>query len=459
MNNNITEIEEIVLGAIILEGNSALDVVKNDLNYKCFTHEPNKLIFASLIDLDKENKSIDLITIVQKLREKKQLDLVGGAFYVSSLTQRVASSANIYSHARYLIENYLKSAISSKLMNAFHSMAEPNADPLDVQAKLITDLQDLVNEVSTPNTFETIESLGDKYLTDLSDLMDGKGEVAISTGFTEMDRYGMYGKSDFILIAGRPGMGKTAYIISSIRNICFRNGIKTGMFSLEMSSMQILNRIISSENQINSEALRKGTINRLEFSNVNGTLLRLKDKPFWIDSTSSIDIDVLCARAKQMKRNFGIQILFIDYIGLINTGKYGNDKTNQTGYISNRLKGLAKDLNIPIICLSQLSRDIEKRPINERMPRSSDLRNSGDLEQDADSIYFLFRPMYYGVNEWEINGQMIDVTNKCFVINAKNRHVGIGTELLGFVGQYTEFYSLVDEQKKMQSLEPSKDFF
>lgn len=454
----LKEIEEIVLGAILLEGNNALEDVKKDLKAKCFTNEKNAIVYQIYIDLDNESKVIDLVTVYQRLFERKQADFIGGAFYLSSLTNRVVSSANIQAHARYLIQEYLKRTLSNKLLNYFNSLAEPNSDVLDVKEKLIKDVTESFSEVTTGNTIETIESLGDEYLNNLNDLMNGKGEQTITTGFKEMDKYGGYGNSDLVIIGARPGMGKTAYIITTIRKLCFQKNISVGMFSLEMSSNQILNRIISAENQVNSEALRKGTINRLEFNNINSTLLRLKDKPFYIDPTSAIDIDVLCAKAKQMKRNHSIKILFIDYLGLIKTTEYRNDKTNQTGYISNRLKSLAKEMNIPVIALSQLSRDIEKRPINQRMPMLSDLRNSGDLEQDADSIYFLFRPAYYGELEWEIDGRMIDVTNKCFVSNAKNRHVNTGTEILGFIGQYTEFYSLEDEKNSLSSLENNINF-
>lgn len=232
----------------------------------------------------------------------------------------------------------------------------------------------------------------------------------------------------------------TAFLISEVRHQSFINNIPVGVFSLEMSAEQLLNRIVSAECQINGMKISNGDLDKDDVYNINQKLIQLAKHNLFIDDTARLDIDILCSRAKRMYYDYGIKHLFIDYIGLVSTREYRNDKTNSTGYISNRLKALAKELNIPVTVLSQLSREIEKRPIEQRMPTLSDLRNSGDIEQDADLIMFLFRPEYYGVTQINIDGnELIDVAGKGFVGVAKNRHGKCGTELIDYVAPFTEF--------------------
>src|SRR5574343_821575 len=232
----------------------------------------------------------------------------------------------------------------------------------------------------------------------------------------------------------------TAFLISEVRHQSFINNIPVGVFSLEMSAEQLLNRIVSAECQINGMKISNGDLDKDDVYKINQKLIQLAKHNLFIDDTARLDIDILCSRAKRMYYDYGIKHLFIDYIGLVSTREYRNDKTNSTGYISNRLKALAKELNIPVTVLSQLSREIEKRPIEQRMPTLSDLRNSGDIEQDADLIMFLFRPEYYGVTQINIDGnELIDVAGKGFVGVAKNRHGKCGTELIEYVAQFTEY--------------------
>ena len=448
---NVSEIEGAVLGLIISESEYYYQV-NSFLKEKHFYKEEHQYIYKAIEDLAKEQKPIDVMTITQQLHKNKHLEIVGGAFTVSSLTDKTSTPANVEYHARVIVEKYLKRELILISTKSIQRAYEDIDDCFEILDNSKQEIDNIENEVFSSGEFKTIESVGDKWLQDLEKKRSGIFEDGLKSGFEHL--YDFI-NSDLIIIGARPGMGKTAFILSIIRKI-IEQKVPTGMFSIEMSILQILTRIASGECQIDSENLRDGKISNEEINQLHAKIQELKKAKLYIDDTASIDIDVLCAKARKMKRKKDIKILFIDYLGLITTTLYKNDKTNQIGYISRRLKALARELNIPIVCLAQLSRKIEERKPGERMPNLSDLRDSGDIEQDADQVMFIYRPQYYGLDTYFLNGQEFDIKGKALVKYAKNRHGSLKVNMFKFIGKFTEFkddYTLEPTQTKIDENE------
>lgn len=430
------ELEEAVLGAVILE-RDAYYSVNNILKQDHFYKEQNQLIWKAITTLSNEKTPIDALTISQQLKKTNELEIVGGGYYVMSLTNNIATSANIVTHARIVVQQYIKREIIRLSTLAIANGYEDSTDCFELMESIRKELNILENDVISDKDFDTIEKIGDDFLKELEEKRSGLTPPMITSGLREILGFA---NSDSILVAARPGMGKTAFLLRCVREN-LKNNINQGVFTLEMTSKQLLLRIASAECEIDSENLRDGKLTNEEMNKLHLRINELKKSKLYIDSTASIDIDILCNKARKMKRDYNIQILFIDYLGLITTTKYEGQKTNEVGYVSRKLKQLAKELDIPILPLVQLSRKIEDRKPEDRMPRLSDLRDSGDLEQDADQVIFLFRPQYYGMQSFFIGGNEIDVRGKAFIEYAKNRHGSTLTAMVNFIGKYTDFRS------------------
>jgi len=428
------ELEEAVLGAIILES-SAYYAVNTILKQSSFYKEANGLIWKAITQLMDSKSPVDLLTIMQQLKKNEEFELVGGGYYVSSLTNNVATSANIEAHARIVEEQAIKREMIMIATNTISLCYQEKEDCFEVMEGLKTELSNIEKNVISDKSFDTISKLGNEFLTELENKRSGLTPPLIKSGLDEL--YG-FANSDSIIVAARPGMGKTAFLLKAARQ-CIKDKNPCGIFSIEMSSMQLLTRLASAECEIDSEKIRDGKLENHEMNAIHYKIKELSEAKLYIDDTASIDIDRLCNKARKMKREHGIKILFIDYLGLITTTHYLGQKTNEVGYISRKIKQLAKELDIPIITLAQLSRKIEERKPEERMPRLSDLRDSGDIEQDADQVIFLFRPQYYKMKTFFLNGQEIDVQGKALIEYAKNRHGSLLTALVRFIGKYTDF--------------------
>lgn len=434
------ELEKAVLGALILESWS-FDLVSGDLKHYCFEDLANQHIYKSICDLKEKKKGIDYLTISQDLKTKGLLETVGGAFYVMNLTDKIATASNIETHARIIIQRYLERKLKEICQYGLIKLSDRGFDVLDVFDELKTKLDNSISDVSGNKSFDTIESLSGPFVQDINDKKNKIIPPAITYGLYEIDKYGGANNSDLIYIGARPGMGKTAFIIKALRNCVFELNKPAGVFSLEMNSYQLLRRIASAECQINGEDLRTGNVTDHQINEIHKRINELKKAPLYIDDKTT-DIDMLISKAKKMKRDHKIEELIIDYLGFITARGYENNKNAEITHISRKLKGLAKDLDIPVICLAQLSRSIEERKLEDRFPRLSDLRDSGSIEQDADQVLFLFRPDYYGVDKFFLNGREIYTKGRCFISYAKNRHGVIETKLVGFRGEFTEFYNL-----------------
>lgn len=441
------ELEEAILGSFMLEPES-LEIVVSDLKPHCFYKPENKHIFKAILDLRAEKSKVDIMLVCQQLHKNKQLESVGGSYYVASLTNRIASSANIEHHTRIVIQKYLERKVIALSQRTMTKLYSPGFDVFEVIDELVYDLQNSISEVSNSKGFDTIKTLRQPFMENLNAIKNRIIEPSIPVGLIEVDKYGGWFKSDLNYIGARPGMGKTAFVVKTLRNCCIDLNKPAGIFSLEMKANQLLTRIASAECKINSEDLRKGNVSDYEVNQLHHRLIELENAPLYIDDTSR-DINVIITKARKMKREEGIELLVIDYLGFI-TAKGFRDKNAELTHISRELKALAKELDIPLIVLVQLSRASSKEAL--RFPILTDLRDSGSIEQDADMVMFLFRPDYYYVDNYTHEGVTYETKGKCFIIIAKNRHGVVESKLVGFNGQYTEFYDLPESKYQLPEL-------
>lgn len=433
------DIEEAVLGALMLE-KDALTAVIDILKPESFYKDAHQRIYKAIITLFGRSEPVDLLTVTNELRSTGELETVGGAYYVTQLTNRVNSAANIEYHARIISEKSIKRdliRISSEILKDAY---EDTTDVFELLDKTEASLFE-VSESNIRKNYADMRSIMREAIGELEAKKDHQdGLTGIASGFTALDRITSgWQRSDMIIIAARPGMGKTAFILSSCRNAAVDFNMGVAIFSLEMSSVQLVNRLISAEAELESEKLRKGNLEEYEWTQLHHKISRLTEAPIFIDDTPALSILELRAKCRRLKAQHDIQLVVIDYLQLMSgdSSTRGN-REQEIASISRSLKNIAKELNVPVIALSQLSRAVETRGGDKR-PQLSDLRESGSIEQDADQVMFLYRPEYYGLTEDENGNPMTGVGE---VIIAKNRHGSIENVHLRFIGKYTKFCDL-----------------
>ena len=434
------DLEEAVLGAMLLE-REALSNVIDILSPDAFYKEQNGRVYGAMISLFNRSEPVDILTVSQELKRTGELELVGGSYYVSALTNRIASSANIEFHARIVAQKYLQ-----------RELIRISTDTIKTAYEDSTDVFELLDE-TTKNIFEILDSNVRKQHDKMSTLIakaieeieaaanQTDGLLGVPSGFTALDRItGGWQKSDLMILAARPGMGKTAFVVSMAKNAAVEFKKPVAIFSLEMSSLQLVKRLISSETEITQDKILKGNLDNHEFVQLNERIKKLAVAPLFIDDTPALSIFELRAKARRLKENQKVELIIIDYLQLMSGGpdSKGN-REQEISNISRGLKSLAKELEIPIIALSQLSRQVENRPGGSKRPQLSDLRESGAIEQDADMVMFIYRPEYYGL---EIDENNEPTRGRAEVIIAKNRHGALETVKLRFIGQYAKFADL-----------------
>ncbi|WP_276088356.1 replicative DNA helicase [Pedobacter sp. JY14-1] len=439
-----TDLEEAVLGALMLE-KDALSTVIDILKPEMFYHEGHKKIFEAIQGLFQKSKPVDILTVTSELRTLGQLELIGGAFYITNLTNRVASAANIEFHARIISQKYIQRElirISSEIITSAYEDTTDIFDLLDHAEKNLFDIAQNNLRRDTQKMDEIIkQSLA--TLEELRSKTDGL--TGVPSGFTDLDRItGGWQASDLVIIAARPAMGKTAFVLSCARNAAVDFKRAVVVFSLEMSSVQLVNRLISGETEIEQEKIRKGNLAEWEWQQLHSKIGRLTEAPLLIDDTPALNIFEFRAKCRRLKAQYDLQLIIIDYLQLMH-GKGeggGGNREQEIGSISRALKSVAKELNVPVLALSQLSRAVESRPgANGKRPMLSDLRESGSIEQDADMVLFLYRPEYYGITEDEQGRSQAGVGE---VIIAKHRNGETGIVPLRFIGKYVKFTDLED---------------
>ncbi len=431
------EIEEAVLGALMLE-RDALSNVIDILHAESFYRDANQEIYRAIVELFNDSQPIDIKTVTHQLRKSGKLELVGGAYHVAELTTKVNSAANIEYHARIIAEQSIKRElikISSEIQRDAYE------DTIDVFKLLDRAEQSLfdVSESHIRKNYDKMSSLLHQAIDEIQTKKDKKdGLTGVPSGFSALDRVTSgWQPSDLVIIAARPGMGKTAFVVSALRNaaIDFQNPV--AIFSLEMSSVQLVNRMISAEAELESEKIKRGDLADYEWEQIMHKTDKLSQAQIFIDDTPALSILELRAKSRRLVAQHGVKLLIIDYLQLMSgdAGKGGGNREQEIASISRALKGIAKELNVPVIALSQLSRAVETRGGDKR-PQLSDLRESGSIEQDADMVMFLYRPEYYGLDTDE-SGMPLSGLGE--VIIAKNRNGRTDTINLKFIGKYTKF--------------------
>ncbi|HRI78839.1 MAG TPA: replicative DNA helicase [Cyclobacteriaceae bacterium] len=428
------ELEEAVLGALMLE-KKALTAVIEFLRPEHFYKEQHKEIYQAIVDLFKSSEPVDMRTVVAQLRKNGRLEIVGGAYLIAELTSRVSSAANIEYHARYIIEMAIKRELIQISSQIQHDAYEDTTDVFD----LLDKTEQSVFAISDSNlrkNYDTMKSLMSRAVNELQERKNHKdGLTGIPSGFTKLDRIlSGWQRSDLVIIAARPGMGKTAFVVSALRNAAVDFNHPVAIFSLEMASMQLVNRLISAEAELESEKIRRGNLADFEWQQLVHKTNRLSTAPIFIDDTPALSILELRAKCRRLKAEHNVQLIVIDYLQLMKGDNMGN-REQEIASISRALKGIAKELEVPVIALSQLSRGVETRGGDKR-PQLSDLRESGSIEQDADIVMFLYRPEYYKIT---VDEEGIPTQGMAEVIVAKHRNGSLDTVRLKFIGKYTKF--------------------
>jgi replicative DNA helicase len=435
------DLEEAILGALMLEKDAIMSVA-DILHTECFYDPRHKEIYTAIIELFAEAQPIDVLTVKQKLQKLGKLDVAGGTIYLAEITSKVNSAANIVFHARIVLEAYIKRSVI-RIVGELGTLAyEDTTDVFNLLDKAEHEFF-TISEQNIRKNYIQMSDLMRKALKELDEKRNKKdGLTGIPTGFMQLDRVTAgFQPSNLIIIAARPGMGKSAFIISVARNAAVEHNVPVAIFSLEMSALEVVNRLISAEAEIESEKIKKGKLDERDIKHLHSRLARLTEAPILIDDTPALSVLELRAKARRLKAQHNIQLIMIDYLQLMSGGETGKgNREQEIAYISRSLKNLAKELDIPIIALSQLSRAVETRGGDKR-PQLSDLRESGSIEQDADMVMFLYRPEYYKITQDE-EGR--DVTGTGEVIIAKHRNGSLENVRLKFVGQYTKFENLND---------------
>ncbi len=427
------ELEEAVLGGMLID-KRGVDEVIDILSEEVFYAPAHQKIYAAIDKLFKDAKAIDILTVREQLLENGTLKEIGGTDYLIGLTQKVSSSANIQEYARYIKGKYIK----RRLIKMSNEVIEDAYNDEVVARNLLDEAEGKLFSISQGNT-RTSESAHDlvlQALKKIEELRNRKEEFSgVPSGFTQIDELTAgWQSTDLIIVAARPAMGKTAFTLSMARNIAVDSKIPVAFFSLEMSSIQLITRLISSETGISSDKLRTGKLADEEFERLHHKAQSLSEAPLYIDDTPSLSIFDLRAKARKMVSQHKVKIIFIDYLQLMTantSGKGVGNREQEISTISRNLKALAKELDLPIIALSQLSRNVESR-LGHKRPQLSDLRESGAIEQDADIVTFLYRPEYYKLDTWD-DAEATSTANQAEFIVAKHRNGGLDNIRLQFV--------------------------
>ena len=437
------DLEEVVLGAMMID-KKGVDEVIDILNPEAFYKESHQYIFEAIFKLFENSEPIDLLTVSSQLKKDSRLDLAGGDFYLISLTQKVSSSAHIEFHARIILQKYIQRSlikISNEIIEDSYDETKDVFDLLDnAEARLYEVTQGNIKKSS-----ETAQDLVIQAKKKIEEISNKEGMSGVPSGFDKLDKLTSgWQDSDLIIIAARPGMGKTALTLSMARNIAVNQNIPVAFFSLEMASVQLITRLISSETGLSSDKLRTGRLEKHEWEQLNVKVKALEKAPLFIDDSPSLSIFDLRAKARRLSSQHGIKLIVVDYLQLMTAGggMKGGNREQEISTISRNLKALAKELSIPVIALSQLSRAVETRGGSKR-PLLSDLRESGAIEQDADIVSFIYRPEYYKIDEWD-DEERTPTDGQAEFIVAKHRNGGLDSIRMKFIPHLGKFENLDD---------------
>ena len=431
------ELEEAVLGALMLE-KDAYSIVSEILKPECFYEKAHEKIYAAIVDLALSQRPVDMLTVTEQLKKRGELEDVGGPFYISQLTSKVASSAHIEYHARIIAQKYLARELIS-----FTAMIQGKAfdETLDVE-DLMQEAEGKLFEISQRNVKKDVTQIN-PVIKDAMEMLQKaalqkEGLSGLRTGFEGLDKMTSgWQNSDLIIIAARPAMGKTAFVLSMAKNMAVNFNTPVALFSLEMSNVQLVNRLIVNVCEIPGEKIKSGRLESYEWEQLDFKIKELYDAPIF-------SVFELRTKARRLVREHGIKCIIIDYLQLMNaSGMNFGSREQEVSTISRSLKGLAKELNIPIIALSQLNRGVEARQgVEGKRPQLADLRESGAIEQDADMVCFIHRPEYYKITEDERGNSLIGLAE---IIIAKHRNGAVGDVRLRFKSEFAKFMNVEED--------------
>lgn len=431
--------EKAVLGAVLID-NEALTKVLDFLRAEDFYKTAHQQIFTAVTFLFNRGEAVDLITLTEELKRTDSLEKAGGTAYIAILTSEVPTSANVEYYAKIVRDDSLRRRllrISNALIVKAYDDSESTQEILAEAEKQIFDISD---ESSISGKYRHSSLIVNETITSIETRFKaGQSYTGVPSGFPELDNHTSgFQDSEFIVIGARPSVGKTAFALSMASYMAVRKNIPVGFFTLEMSGKSLMQRLLSAEARIDSTNIRKGLLKHSDFSKLTEAAGRLYEAPLFIEDTPNISLLDLRAQARRMKKNEDIKAIFIDYIGLVESGSKGNvPRHEQVAEISRSLKSLARELDVPVICLSQVGRQSEGKE-----PTLADLRESGSIEQDADVVMFIHKKRDTEQELGQENKSVIETD----IILAKQRNGPIGTVKLGFIPKFTKFESLSYEK-------------
>jgi replicative DNA helicase len=429
-----TENEVAIIGAMMLD-KGAISKVIEILDTNSFYNEANKIIFETILTMFEKGINVDILTLGEELQRRKMLDYIGGTYYLTEINAATPTAANVEFHAFIVQEKYLKRMLigsASKILSNCYDESTDALEEIDYAERLVFEIA----EKRFSRSYVELKKLAHDAYAQIAALYerDQPGLTGIPTGYKDLDEMlGGFQKSDFIVIAGRPSMGKTALGLSIARNTAMEFKHPVGFFSIEMSSIQLVIRLISAEARINQQKIRTGKISQEELSKIVRTLGKLANTPILIDDSPTLSVMELRAKARRMKAEHGIGMIMVDYLQLLHSTK-AESREREISMISRSMKQIAKELDIPVVALAQLNRTVESR--SDKRPFLSDLRESGSIEQDADVVIFVHRPEVYGIKTFE-NQQPTE--NMAEIIIGKQRNGPIGTVQLAYLKDYARF--------------------
>jgi len=395
------EMEEAVLGSVLLES-EAFDTISTICKVEHFYKEQNGLIYKAILSIASRHEPIDILTVSQELKRTGDLELVGGSYYVSSLTNRIASTANIERHARIVAQMYYKREMILIGTRMIQQAYEDSTDCFDLIDNTANEIASILNDIEVKQA-QKLSDIKDKVLENCAEAINSDKPSGVPIPHRVMQKHtNGWRNGHLIILAARPGMGKTAGALAYAYEAA-KKGYPTAFFSLEMPATELAGRIMSTESYVSSQKINNNTVNKDELAKLIQETYSFDKIPLYIDDTPSMNIIRLRSKAHRLMREKNIKLLVVDYLQLMDGLQNESTREQVVSGISRGLKVLARELNIPIIALSQLSRQVENRPGAAKRPQLSDLRDSGSIEQDADMVIFYYRPEYYGIEVDENN--------------------------------------------------------
>ena len=433
-----TDIEASVLGAMMIEREAVPKAIEL-LSTESFYLKQHKLIFDAMVSLFESGEPIDTVTLYEELKKREQAEEAGGAVYLSKLSQNISSAANIEYHAKIILEK----EILRGLITSSHQIARAAYEGTEDAFDILDQAERKIFEITETHLKKTFTGM-DRAVRDALEYIEAipsntKQKFSVPTGFYELDEMlGGFQKSDLIIIAARPSMGKTALALSLARNAAVDHKVPVGVFSLEMATMQLVIRMLCAEGRLNAHQVRTGKLPSEEGIKLSKNAHKLIESPLFIDDTPAQTVLEIRAKARRLKAEKNIGMIVIDYLQLMQGPSNSESREREISHISRSLKSLAKELNIPVVALAQLNRAVETR--NDKRPQLSDLRESGSIEQDADVVLFLNRPEYYGIKNFMDDGTSTEGVAE--VIIGKQRNGPTGDIRLAFIKEYARFENL-----------------